>query len=38
MSLEQKESEIEAEQKRLWEKIKRGGYAAFALRFGFSIG
>ena len=38
MTLEQKESEIEAEQKRLWEKIKTGGTAAFALLFGFSVG
>ena len=38
MSLDQKESEIEAEQKRLWEKIKSGGTSAFALLFGFSIG
>ena len=38
MSLDQKESEIEAEQKRLWEKIKSGGTTAFALLFGFSIG
>ena len=36
--LVQKETEIEAEQKRLWEKIKSGGTAAFALLFGFSIG
>ena len=38
MSLDQKESEIEAEQKRLWEKINSGGTTAFALLFGFSIG
>ena len=38
MSLDQKESEIDAEQKRLWEKIKSGGSSALALLFGFSIG
>ena len=38
LSLEQKETEIEAEQKRLWEMIKSGGTAAFALLFGFSVG
>ena len=38
LSLEQKETEIEAEQKRLWGKIKNGGTTAFALLFGFSVG
>ena len=38
MTLEIKEGEIAKQEDELWQKVKNGGHAAFALIFGISIG